>query len=175
MIWLIFISILLIFLLWLLLVPVTVCLDTAANRYRVILPGIISANAVPSDGWFRIRGWIMFVPYTFNPFRQGKKRTSSPGKKPQKKKRKGRFPVSPGTAISALRSIRVKTFYLDIDTDDFMLNAWLIPVFSLLNSGNTRLTVNFAGAASVLVDVRIRLGSLLWIVLKDRYKSIINL
>jgi len=73
-----------------------------------------------------------------------------------------------------LHAIRVRKLHLNIDTNDFTLNAWLIPVFSAVNSENIRLQANFEGEASLLLDLRTSLGALLWAMIKTKYKSMLN-
>ena len=58
MVWIIIISFLLALLLWLLLGPVILFLNTEAKRYHLALPGIIKLAVVPTEEIFHIRGWI---------------------------------------------------------------------------------------------------------------------
>ena len=66
-----------------------------------------------------------------------------------------------------IRSFRIRNLHLDLDTEDFILNAWLIPVFSIINNENIRMRVNFEGSSSLALDLRTRLGTLLWIFIKS--------
>ena len=77
--------------------------------------------------------------------------------------------------IDAFRSFRIRKLHLDLDTEDFVLNAWLVPAFTLINSDQIQLKVNFEGISSLVLDLRTRLGSLLWIFIKNKYKSVFNL
>lgn len=175
MIWYIIISLFVALLLWILLGPVIIFLNTGTRRYLLALPGIFKAVVVPSTDVFYIRVWIFFIPFRFNPF-QGK--TEKRKEKPRKPGRKWRLKkLAGGKQIisDVVRSIRIRKLSLDIDTDDFMLNAWLVPVFSLVNSGDIQMRVNFEGTSSLLLELRTRLGSLLWIVIKNKYRSFINL
>ena len=74
----------------------------------------------------------------------------------------------------ALGAFRVKRLEVDIDTDDFTLNAWLVPAFSAVNGENISLQVNFEGHQSLLLDLRVTLGALLWIIITTKYKSFTN-
>jgi hypothetical protein len=126
---------------------------------------------VPDEGLFHIRIWVFFIPFKFNPF-GGKKEKRK--KKPRENKkirwRSGNIRMMKG----ALHAFRVRRLEADIDTDDFTLNAWLVPVFSMVNGENIRLQVNFEGHQSLLLDLRVTLGALLWILIKTKYKSTIN-
>lgn len=169
MFWYILISLFLFFLLWLLLVPVILYTDTSRNKYFVTLPGIIRVRLVPSETLFDIRGWIFFVPFRFDPFRAGK-RKNKPG---VKKKRRG-IPFKLSGMKHALCTVRVRKLDLDLDTEDYSLNTWLIPAFSLLNGGNIHMQVNFEGRAALVMDLRTRIATLLWKYSQYRYQSIIN-
>lgn len=71
-----------------------------------------------------------------------------------------------------VKAIRIKRFYLNIDTDDFLLNAQLIPIFTAINQGrNIRMTANFQGEASLLMDVRTSLGALLLAYIKTKINN----
>jgi hypothetical protein len=174
MIWYILISLLLIFLMWLLLVPVILYTNTSRNRYFLTLPGIFRAVVVPEAGLFHIRGWIFFIPFKFNPFEQRRKKDRKKKEKTRKKKKRSWRIKNLRMMKGALRSFRIIRLEADIDTDDFTLNAWLIPVFSAVNGENIHLQVNFEGHQSLLLDVRVTLGSILWNILRAKYKSIIN-
>lgn len=172
MIWYILISLLLVFLFWILLVPVILYTNTARNRFLLTLPGIFRAVVVPDEGLFHIRGWIFFIPYKFNPFKQRKRKEKSRPKRKKKKNylRSGNLRTMRG----ALRAFRIRRLEADIDTDDFTLNAWLVPVFSAVNQDNIRLQVNFEGHHSLLLDLRVTLGALLWSIIRAKYRSYIN-
>lgn len=166
MIWIIIISLLLLFLLWLLLVPVILYTDTDRERYLLTLPGIFRAVVVPDDGLFSIRGWILFIPFRFNPFKSRKSKEKP--KQQKKKKRKKRF-MNPRMIRGALRAIRIRRLEANMDTDNFTWNAWLVPAFSAVNGENIHLQVNFEGHQSLLLDLRVTLGTLFWNVIKAKY------
>ena len=173
MIWYILISLLLIFLLWLLFVPVIIYTHTDKKRYLLTLQGIFRAVVVPVEGLYHIRGWIFFIPFKYNPFRKKKRTEKGRPKKPRKKNRKWR-----GGSLQAmkgvLRAFRIRKLEANIDTEDFILNAQLVPIFSAVNGENIRLQVNFEGHQSLLLDLRVTLGALLWTVIKIKYNSTIN-
>jgi hypothetical protein len=116
---------------------------------------------------FQVRGWFSFIPFRFDPFkkRRRRKKTDKPAKK---KKRRFRMGKGMKMGRKVLRAFRIRRMYLDIDTDDFILNAQLIPVFSALNSEHIRMRANFEGEASLLMDIRTRLGALLWAFMTSR-------
>ncbi len=155
--------------------PVTLFLNTDTSRYHLVLPGIFKAVVVPSAEIFHIRGWIFFIPFRYNPFLGKREISKGKPKKPGEKWRLIKFSEGKQIISYAVRSIRIRKLLLDIDTDDFMLNAWLVPAFSMVNSRDVQMRVNFEGTSSLLLDLRTRLGTLLWIVIKIKYRSFINL
>ncbi len=178
MILLIIILTLLLFLTWILLAPVAFFVDTDGNKYLVSLPGIFSIAVVPDRELFYLRFRIFFIPYRYHPFmkRSSKKKPmKEPEEKPVKKKKKRRFPGGIGMVRELAGAFRIRKLYLNIDTDDVIVNAWLIPALSVINSGNIRMQVNFDGDTSLLLDLRTRLGSLLWVFARNRIKSFFNL
>lgn len=169
MIWYILILLFVLLLTWILLGPIILKLDTARGQYQFLLPGVIKANLVPAQGLAYIRGWIFFIPFRIdlsklNRGRSRKKRESTK-KRNKTRKRTG--------SLRILRSVpgafQVRRLWLDLDTDDFMLNVWLIPSFSAMNNHrNIRMQVNFEGHLFMDLDLRTRIVSLLWIILKNR-------
>jgi hypothetical protein len=160
---------------WTLFGPVIIYLKTETNRYQLMLPGIFKAVIVQTDELFHIRGWIFFIPYRFDPFTGSKWRKKRKAGHPDERKwpelRSGNIQMM----IDAFRSFRIRKLHLDLDTEDFVLNAWLVPAFTLINTDQIQLKVNFEGTSSLVLDLRTRLGSLLWIFIKNKYKSVFNL
>lgn len=181
MIWIVIIILITGLMAWTLFGPVIIYLKTEANRYQLMLPGIFKAVIVQADELFQIRGWIFFIPYRFDPFKgskwRKKRKADHPGKREWLKLQSGNIQMmrSIQMMIDAFRSFRIRKLYLDLDTEDFVLNAWLVPVFSYINTDQIQLNVNFEGTSSLVLDLRTRLGSLLWIFIKNKYKSVFNL
>ena len=171
MIWYFLISLLLIFLLWLLFVPVILYTNTDRDRYLLTLPGLFKAVIVPDGGLFYIRVWIFFIPFKFNPFEQRRKKQKQ---KSRRKKKGVRRSVNLQTMRGMMRVFRIRQLEANIDTDDFTLNAWLVPLFSAVNSNTICLQVNFEGHQSLLLDMRFTLGYLIYNFIKIKYKTSIN-
>ena len=174
MIWIILISVLIFLLVWILVAPVIIFLDTDNKRYLLILPGIIKVMLVPSEYLFHIRGRIFFIPYTYNFFlrKKGKKKKEKVTEKSTEKRKLNKIFRQFKMAVHMLCSFRIRKLELDIDTEDIMLNAWLIPAFSMVNSENIQLRANFKGHTSLILDLRIRIGTLIWVYFMNRIKSL---
>lgn len=171
MIWYIIIALLLLFILWMLLVPVAVRVDTEYHRYAVTLPGIFNVYLVPSEGLFFVRIWVFFIPFKLDPFRmKRRKKTKETADKPAKKKRSFfRQKGSVKRFRKMTRAVKIRRLEADIDTDDFPLNAWLFPAFAAVNSyENIHLRVNFEGNLLLRMDMRTRIGHILWLFITNR-------
>jgi len=169
MIWYTLIILFIIFLNWILLGPVILRLNSDRNQYQFMLPGVIKARVVPSQDLAYIRGWIFFIPFRIDLSRlisgRGKKREEKDKKRKKTRKRSG--------SLKMIRSVpdafQIRRLWLDLDTDDFMLNVWLIPSFSVLNKHrNIQMRVNFEGHLFMDLDLRTRIASLLWLIIKNR-------
>ena len=168
----IIILLLALFLFWILFAPVIIKMDSDNQKYSVTLPGIFKASVVPDDQLFHIRLWVLFIPFRIKPFGRAVQKTE--GK--QKKKKSGRDLSKVMKArFIALRelvySFRLEKFWLNLDTDDFILNSQLVPVFTTINSRNVNLTVNFEGEISLFMIMKNRIASLLWIGMKYIYRT----
>ena len=175
MLWIIIILLFISLLVWALLGPVIIYLKTEANRYQLVLPGIFKAVLVPTEELFHIRGWIFFIPYRFDPFSERKGKNKKKVEQPKKKKGLKLRSKNIQMIIESVRSFRIRKLHLDLDSDDFILNAWLLPAFSFINTENIQMRVNFEGTSSLMLDLRTQMGSLLWIVIRNKYRSFFNL
>jgi len=146
---------------WILFGPLMLIMDTDRQRYLVSLPGIVTARLVWQYESIYIRLWIFFIPLRIDPFKSRVK-VASPAKKRRKNKSSRRRPGFRRILQKSKRAIRIHRLELDLDTDDFPLNAQLIPVFSAINNEkNIALRVNFEGRLSLKLDLRTRMASLL--------------
>jgi hypothetical protein len=65
-----------------------------------------------------------------------------------------------------LASFEVRRFRLILDTDDFILNAYLYPVFVFLSGKNRVLAINFQGRNAVDILVTNRMWRVLWALIR---------
>ena len=68
-------------------------------------------------------------------------------------------------------SFRLKKMTLNLDTDDFILNSHLVPVFTTINNRDMNLTINYNGDISLFMILTNRMISLLWIGMKYIYRT----
>jgi len=68
--------------------------------------------------------------------------------------------------FNVLKSFKVKELMLDIDTEDYIWNAYLHPAFYFLSGKNRMLRVNYVGRISARIIVHNRLISILYAFIK---------
>lgn len=147
-------------LLWL---PIRVEVDTAHEVYRASWQGLVSFCGKPGEenwGWqLRVLGWPISLK------NEGVTPKSvlnqSKEKKPTRSKR-NRFSFRQAMALFkyGFRAIQVKRLYINWDTGDYILNAWLYPLFRQLSGGQRQLLINFKGEQDITIRLQTRLGSL---------------
>ncbi|HMQ62520.1 MAG TPA: hypothetical protein PKE06_17715 [Flavilitoribacter sp.] len=144
---------LIIVLLWL---PLQVEIATDKEIYEAKWSGLFRFRAVPADEKWR---WFIRILFWETELGRGQTRVKTkPEPQKTKKKKKGSFSIQQGLRLAKgmLASIRVKRFRIDWDSDDFLVNAWLYPLFYLISRGKYRIHINFLGRqeASILLQAR---------------------
>lgn len=167
MIWYILIALFILLLTWILIAPVMMVINTERQQYMFSLPGVLTAYIIYRNDRIYIRGWIFFIPVSIDPMKMRRRKKRSEEKVERKKRKKRKSRPSFGRMISkASRAIRLRRFELDLDTDNFPLNAQLVPLFSLANSNqHINMSVNFEGRLFLHLDVRTRVVAILWMML----------
>jgi hypothetical protein len=169
MIWYILMLLFVLLLLWILMGPVILSVNTERKRYQLMLPGVVQARVVYTEEVLILKGWIFFIPFRINPFRIKGKKKEKKDRVSKAKKKSSRKIGNIRSIKDAFRAFRIRKLHMNIDTDDFMMNAWLIPAFSAVNNGrNVQMQVNFEGNMFLDLDLRTRIGSLAWIFIKNR-------
>lgn len=145
------IGVLVLFLIGLLWTPVIIQVDTDLNKYDVSLFGIVKAWLSVEEDELKTHVWIL-----------GYHRKSSPKfliaekteEDKRKKKRKNVPKLRLGRTFNAIRSFKVKTFEVSLDTDDYVLNAKLVPVSWLIRLLGVNVTINFQGNSYCRLEIR---------------------
>lgn len=166
MLWIIILGLFLILLLWLLFSPIYFRVEWNDLNQVVQLHwwGVVRISLLPEmDVWtFRVefplftRSWPMSQWW------------SSTKEEPQKKAKPGRKrswkPKRPWQLFRRVwRSFHLIRFKVDLDTDDYVWNAYLFPLFRLTNpAGHKDWRVNFKGHNELILIVENRLYRLLY-------------
>ena len=161
MIWMIVFSVLILLIVVLLILPVVIEVNSDRDMYRVRIPGLLNIQLLPgSDGWrlvFRLfwwkREWTARMLWS---------RERGKAKKTRKRARKLRPATIWRKARRLLASFQIRRFNLILDTDDYILNAYLYPVFTFLTGHNRYLAINFIGRNSVDIFITNRMWKVVW-------------
>lgn len=154
MFWWIFLGVFLLLVIYLLYVPVILYVNTLSKEYFVRVKGLAKVSLEGDDEEFiRIKLTALFTKFYFYPLRKDKKAKEKKKKtvetKPRKLDRqKGMWYLQKG--ITLLKTFEVKQFSLQIDTGDYVQNAKLIPVFSLLDYYLGDFKINFQDKNSLV-------------------------
>lgn len=135
------VSLLLFLLLWVMFAPLVIRIDTRKDQYEAELLNLARSWSSLDDDELIIHLKVPFYHFKIAPFKRSKKKTKEQGKPALKTN--SRF--SPSRIWNILNSFRIRVFELVMDTDDYVLNAQLVPLVQLLRSRNLDVSISFQG------------------------------
>lgn len=139
---------------YLLLVPIVLCVDTTTNEYYLQLKGLLKANIQGhEEELLEIKLKVLFFKFQFYPI---KNLGSTKKKKTSKKKKKSNKRINLQTGLRILKSFEIKKFFMNVDTGDCISNAKLYPVMALLNYKTGDFRINFEGRNQLVLYVQNR-------------------
>lgn len=135
---------------WILFMPLVIDVDTAHTRFWVYQTGTFLFS-FEKDFQPRLRVMGLSIPIKPN------RKQKTEAKSLEIKKNKISIHRVRMLIRKIFQSICIKQFHVDIDTDNVVLNAQLIPALVGLSRGPVHLSVNFEGRvhARLLADVRV--------------------
>jgi len=155
MIWIITaLAILLILIIWILFTPIIICIDTLKNEYYIDAKGMckVSLNTTKIPMVIDIR--MPLKKFSFSPLEKKKK-----DQKKTQNKHKARTRSKSIKGIVKFIAAFIKSFELiklrfNIDTQDYALNAQLVPIFQFLSGKNRFFSTNFNGNTTFQLTLR---------------------
>lgn len=177
MVWLVLISIVVLFFLWILFAPIELIIDSERRIYSVRALWVAGANLFEKDDptiiVLKIFGFRKEIdPFEYKPERKKKKKPEEKKEKKKKKKKtkpfyKIDFPQLFRTVFVFLNKLRktfnLKFLHVNIDTGDVILNARLAPISGFVYGEKVSFGVNFAGRNSVKFHISNSLGKIIFI------------
>lgn len=150
-------------LIWLLFSPIILQVDTHRNKYVLCWVGLVKAALIPMSDDLLLRLQLPFWQRDFSLIKllsqpSNTKKATTP-KVPPKTGISQRFPWR--YFYRLLKSFRVFYFRLNLDTDDYVTNAYLYPLCHALNSPTRSLVINFQGCNQCAFRIENRLANLL--------------
>ena len=151
-----------------LLTPLILQVDTTTNRYLIRLLGIGCLRVLPDAEYLiKIRYRVFSFERSFYPL-VGRKRKAKTETK-RKKKAGGSWKMSKQMRrriFNTLKSFELKEFSLDLDTGDYIWNAFMHPAFYFMSSPNRMLNVNYIGRNAAKITVKNRLIRIIYSFIK---------
>lgn len=141
------------FLTYLLVMPLELCLDSYRGTFFLRL-GVLARLGVEKDpvDFMRLHLKVLFLHFYWRPAEAAS--WARPRKKPTPGSR-GRKPrgLSLERWVKLLKTFRVKSFRLELDTGDPVANARLFPLFYLLGQRAADVGINFLGRNHVSLQI----------------------
>ena len=154
---------LLVLLLW---VPFSLYVNTENSEYYASLKGIAKLSPHYANNHLQLAVTTPAYSFKISLDSLSKEKRERPRRKNKKRKtrarRKLKFSQMVKLAKRLARSLTVKRFYINLDTDNYTLNAQLIPLFSLLNGKAIRFNTNYSGINSCEILVITRPARIVW-------------
>ena len=150
----IFLSLLILVVIYLLLVPIILFINTQTNEYYIQLRGLAKASIqTDKKEILKVKIKVLFMNYNFYPLKR--KKTSTKSKK-IKKYNNGRKKFEFRKYLRMLRTFKIKRLFINIDTGDCISNAKLFPLFTFLNQTKGNFKVNFEGRNQMVLHMQNR-------------------
>lgn len=148
---------------WVLFIPVVILIDSEEKTYQIRQKGIFTIDLATGEG-FKFRFKVMGMKVKSDNQKKEKKTA------PKKRKRKIKRPIV--LLRKCMRALSIKTLSVDIDTDDVVLNAKLIPfAFFLSNTSQNRyININFEGRIFIYLLAELQLYLILLAFVKHLLK-----
>jgi len=128
----------------LLITPIIIYIDTLTNQYYIQLLGMAKANFEKDDAeFFRIRLNILFFNLYIYPLKKKASNKEKEIKNHHSLKSKKRISIR--KIYNILKTFKIKQFFINMDTGNYILNAKLYPLFTLLNYNTGNFHINFQG------------------------------
>ena len=159
-------SLLTLLLLWLLLMPVILFIDTSSGQYFLQLKGLAKASVEGhEEEMVRIRFNVLGFKWYFYPIkavikkrdRKKNKEIKRRSEKQAEAKRRRSFKRDDlHLMLNLVRSFKVHRFFVNIDTGDVVWNAKLYPLCALFRFLGGNLHVNFQGRNQLALHIENR-------------------
>ncbi|WP_299113919.1 hypothetical protein [uncultured Winogradskyella sp.] len=144
----IFIVLFVSFVIYLLLMPIIIVIDTISGKYYIQLKGLAKASIVYDEKEIlKIKLRAFFLNFNFYPFRV--RLSPKQSKKPKKS-------MDFRIGLKIIKSFKVKQFYLNLDTGNCITNAKLYPFFAFLNYYKGGYNINFTGQNTLQITIENR-------------------
>ena len=144
---------------WILFTPIVIEIDTLKGVYAFRWKGLVKVRLVCESGDLKVQVASWFWKKSFDPFQFKSKKKKKTDSKKRTKTRDFRKWTS--RVFRVLKSFRINACSLSLDTNDFVVNSYLWPVFYFLDSGRKTLRINYEGKFNALFIAKNKLFRIL--------------
>lgn len=147
---------------YLLFAPIVLEIDTPRRWYGLHYGPALDARLVVdhlADPRFVLRFWRWQWRWSLLSKRTPKPASPKAAPSPQPKRRRR---LGLPRMLKLLRTFHVRRFRLTMDTDDYVLNAYLFPIATWLTARGWPVSVNFMRQNQLELQIENRAGRLLW-------------
>ncbi len=153
----IILGVLLLFLIGLLLIPLQLYINTNSKTYTASVGHLAKAYVEGDpDEIIRIRMRVLGYQFFLYPLKKKDKAKKKIKKKTKPKPSYKKLKKGGQWALRFLRSFKIKEFWLNVDTGNYVRNAQLYPIFGFVNHFYVPCGINFQGVNSLIIDLRSR-------------------
>jgi hypothetical protein len=152
--------------LYILVVPVILKIDTYENNYFFRMPGIFGLKLKKKEGIWKAGLSVLFFRIKFPFFKKGRDQSRKIDRTLVKKKRAVKTRRIK-LLYKIVRTFQIKRLLCEIDSGDFPLNAKLIPLAHALSSQNISFSVNFSNSNNLYLIVYTRLYKIIYQIIKN--------
>ena len=144
--------------------PITLKIDSYKKKYYLEIWGLAKCSMVWQDG-IVLKVKMPFYGFDFDPFapKTSKKEDKKSIKSTRAKKRTFK---SIKRFYRFLRTFQIREFRVDLDTSDVIWNAYLYPVFYLVNSNKRKMTINNEGRLGIIIYLKNNMSRIIWASIK---------
>lgn len=154
-------SILLILIIGFLFTPITLYIDTNERRYEIFQLPVFQFSILFKNNFPTVKFQLIGISI---PLKRKRSEPVTPKKKGKTTRRFHRSLAAWRFMVNGIiKSFKVKRAVIDLDTDDVVLNAQLVPVFQLLSRGPVQLHSNFNGRVYLHLEMYNQPVRILWI------------
>ncbi|MEP1094200.1 MAG: hypothetical protein ABJG78_03780 [Cyclobacteriaceae bacterium] len=132
-------------------VPLIIRLDTVENIVDIRIRGIFHSWLSADQAGLVVHVWLPIYHFEIHPFQESATKSGSSEKK-NGSRTPGRKQIR--RVLNMIRSFRIDFIEVAVDTDDYVLNAQLVPIGQFLSSNNISLSVNFCGATFCKIQIQ---------------------
>lgn len=144
-------------LIYLLVAPLVLYIDTVSNTYYFQYKGVAKATVLADEKEvIKIRLHVFFIRFNFYPLRKKKEAVDSKRIENGESARKRKKSINLKTGLRLLKSFKIRKFLIDIDTGDCIANAKLYPFFAFLNYRLGGFRINFEGRNQLILEMQNR-------------------